>query len=345
MASKIKTITFALVTVILLAGTAEADPSGDFFMPTEVGGANFFPFKVGAVMQFGGSDNGSPTNSDGGSQSPVRTCPNPGSVAGFFPCLDISFWSPDFAFEVVKTPYYSPSLGTSLGGTSNGHSYGGDNNQIVNSQAFNHTHWYKYPLMDVIGLMKNFQCLERGGVQLGYMSEIIPWKKDAQMGALMSPDSFLFANPIAIASCIPESASAQADLLIDTLWWCMGSWGTVYPLGNYVGISDHTTASAAMTGKALFEMMRGMGLKGTGALVDHDTAPYCAPATKTIWAKSHYKIQLVRPAKKNKAVVIGKSTLFWGAGTNPPYKAGNNSGDQFMYMIYQKYHCCEMLSF
>ena len=345
MAPKIRTIVFAIVTAVVLAGHANASPTGDMYWPGESGGANYFPFKTGGVMQLGPSENGSPLNPDGGVQSPVRTCPLSGSVAGFFPCMDMSFWSADYVVEVVKTPYYSPTLGTSLGGTSDGHNYGGDNNQVVNSQTFKHTHWYKYPLMDIVGLMKNFQCLERGGVRLGYMSEIIPWKKDAQMGALMTPDSFLFANPIAIASCIPESASAQVDFLIDNLWWCLGSWGTVYPLGNYVGTSDQTTASAAITAKAIFEMVRGFGLRGTSALLDHDTAPYCAPAVKTIWSKSHYKVQLQRPAKKAKAVVIGKSTLFWGSGSNPPYKAGNNSGDEFMYLIYQKYHCCEKITF
>lgn len=344
MALKIKALFAGLIVVASLTGNASAAPSGDFFMPTEVGGANFFPFKVGGVAQLGQSDNGSPTNTNGNVMSPIRSCPN-SSIAGFYPCLDVSFWSPDFVVESVKTPYYSPTLGTSLGGSSDGHNYGGTNNGPVDAQVFQHTHWFRYPLMDLLKIMKDFKCLERGnGVDLAWMSEVIPWKKDAMLGALLSPDSFLFANPIAIASCIPEAASAQADFLVDSLWWCMGAWGTVYPLGNYKGISDTTTASAALTGKAVFEMLRGIG-GGTGAILDHATAPYCAATPKSIWDKSHYKMQLIRPTKKAKAVVIGKSSLFWGKGANPPYKAGNNSSDEFMYMIYQKYHCCEEIKF
>lgn len=322
------------VLAILCPRVAFAGPSGDFFMPTEVGGLNFFPIKVGGMVQFNSSGS-VPTNNDDNTTSPICTCPDSNLVSVSIG-MDVSFWSPAYLIEQTKTPYYSPALGQSISSSSDGKKYGAVSNNVTHPQTFQQSHFIRYPLMDVLGLLHDFKCIDRGKtIDYLWLTEAIPWKQDGLLAALMTPDSYLFANPVAIASCIPESASAQVDYIMPYQWWCMGAWGTVYPLANFMGIADTTTASAALAGKSIFELSRDM------ALLDHATAPYCQPVPKPIWDKSHFKLQLVRPVNKPKAVVIGKSSLFWGSNSNPPYKAGNNSNDEFLYVLYQKYHCCE----
>lgn len=314
--------------------TAKTGPTGDSFSPTEIGGENFFPMKLGGTLRFSSGDP-VPSNNDADASTLICTCPN-GSAAGVYVGLDVTFWAPGYLIEVVSTPYYSPTIGKVLSSQKNGQGSGANDNHVASPQSFYNTHFMRYPLLDILGLLRDFKCLERGKVDYEMLSEVVPWKNDGLLASQMSPDSYLFANPIADASCIPEAASAQIDYLLTSLWWCMGSWGKVYPLSNHVGMTDLTTAAATLAGKTVFEGSR------DALLLDHATN-ICKPVTKSNWDQTHFKYQVARPSVKAKAFVTGKSALFWGSNVNPPYKSGNNASDQYMFLLYQSYHCCEQI--
>ena len=68
-----------------------------------------------------------------------------------------------------------------------------------------------------------------------YLSEIDPtWNNDG-VAFFLNPEAALFANPIAIAACAVDctSATVGVDTAADSMFWCAGCWGNLYPLtGN-----------------------------------------------------------------------------------------------------------------
>ncbi len=65
----------------------------------------------------------------------------------------------------------------------------------TNSQnSFYHVHWYEYPLLSILGIFSDFSCIDKGGLDVGYMSEFDPLWNDDSLSVILTPESGLFAN-------------------------------------------------------------------------------------------------------------------------------------------------------
>lgn len=337
---KLLTTALCLLLLTIMANPSFADPSGRPFDGIEIGAENFFPMRIGGIKKTGG--NPIPANAaiDDTTQPALCICPD-SSVIGRYVGMSVSFFNPFYLIEVTKTPFYSPTLGVGLSSDETGELYGGSNseNKQIAPMTFQNVHVIQFPLLNILGLMRDFKCVQESGspipqVDYLFFTEIIPQKQDDLLAALLTPDAYPFAHIGANLSAIPDALSSQMDLPLNPLWYSMGSWGLVYPLTNHTGTTDNTFASQILAGKTVFEMCR------DGILLSR-TADICQAQIKTIWDKKDYKLQRLRPTRRSKAFVIGKAPFLTNWNANPPFKAGSNSSDEYLYMLWQKLRCCE----
>ena len=178
-------------------------------------------------------------------------------------------------------------------------------------------------------------CLEKLPLDIAAMSELDPFSQDSELSLLAFPEAILFANPAAVLACAADAIASTVGTPIDALFWCAGTWGSVYPLTNDdVAVTEESfVSSAALIGaKYLARGHRELlnwGTKGEAAM--------CGPYPQPIWHKTQYKFQFVQPVKMRSCVPMGRSTLLWGGGLNPPVpgKEGN-----FSIIVWRYRDCC-----
>jgi len=261
------------------------------------------------------------------------TCPAPPPIF-IRPGIGMSFWEPARVAEVVRTPMCSPTLGGTILGTLPvpwGTNHEPDESQ---ADAFYHVHWFQYPVLSWLGMaFTSGACMTSESFDVTYLSELDPTWDDDSINFLLAPESILFANPVAQAACVADSVKASVtNFGIDTLFWCSGSQGSVYPLGgshaNHVGGVD---SSLAIVHKHIFKMHRQLL-----ALDTSTTAAMCASLPQPIMRKKQYKQQMMYPIPQNVlGVGFGVPSAVWGAGREFPYQ-----GEDFSYLIWRKRKCC-----
>ena len=239
--------------------------------------------------------------------------------------ITFSWWNPQAVLETTKAPLCFPTLGFSLGslggkylgegkfGTSTESGKGNGSNVRNNVGVYENFHYIKYPLFFLLNLLTNTLCLEEvSGIDLFYLSEVDPTWKDDTLSSIINPESILFANPIAQVACIPDSVSSTAGFPIDPLFWCMGSWGSSYPLaGNKAGVAKE--ASAGVAARGVYRMSRMFMLWQT---IGRSTL--CQPIPMPIWIKSEYSIFEAYPHLWSLRMPIGRTGLIWTPFANPP---------------------------
>lgn len=328
MSKKLRANSFLIfIIILLLVGTAEAGKSGKMINPiTDVDWSGIFPVKIGGVtIAKGGGDLSSDTPPDN-IKSPVCVCKN---TIG----LSVSFWEPARISETVKDPYYFPTIGTQLGNSKEGFLYGNssvnaDNGKTTNAQE----HWLIFAVWNMLDLFLDFPCLDAEQFDIAYITEVDPTWQDDLLGFILNPEALLFANPIANLACIADSVKANYNYPLSPLFWCMGSWGNAYPLTGTAGGNNEVQANAALASRMIFKLGREMLLWDTGVNV-------CGKVPTPIWIKENYRLQLARPVR-GRIVPIGRSTLLWGSSKNPPFGAGGNPADDFMWIMFRKRVCC-----
>src|SRR3546814_18368981 len=63
-------------------------------------------------------------------------------------------------------------------------------------------------------------------------------------------------KPAAGLACMSDSAAAAAGKVIDPLFWCMGSWGSTYPVAGDIHMGDRVEAWAGLAARGTFMMGR-----------------------------------------------------------------------------------------
>jgi conjugal transfer pilus assembly protein TraU len=132
-------------------------------------------------------------------------------------------------------------------------------------------------------------------------------------------------------SCIADSVAANAGPPLDVLFWCMGSWGSAYPLTRHKGNDSIVEDNAALASRIVYKPVREYTLFDTATNV-------CRPTNWPIWTKSHYRFQVMRPVRGYTCQPIGRSGLIWGK--NPRYSAGGNAADNFDWVLVRNHLCC-----
>ena len=148
-----------------------------------------------------------------------------------------------------------------------------------------------YPLLSWIGVLLDLGCLEGGGLDIAWASELDPAWLDDELSFLLNPEAALFANLPAQAACAADCAASSVGLPLDPLFWCAGCQGGMYPLtGNVAAHVGGVQASLLASQRLLYRLHRAglaWGTMGSGAL--------CGRYPMPIMQKSQYRWQMTQP--------------------------------------------------
>lgn len=248
--------------------------------------------------------------------------------------IPITFWEPTRMVDVTRHAYKLVGLGGISVGSENIKNRGsiGTIDELSTQHSFYHVHWYTYPILNLLELFTDFTCVEKGDLDIAYMSELDPLWNDDQLTAILEPEAALFSNPLAQLACIADCAESTFSVPDDSLFWCAGCEGSLYPLTGTV--SHHIgalQASSLLVHRLIAKLHR------TGTLKGFEKDEFCEASVMPIIKKSLYKTQLVYPIPQTKGPcqALGKSDLTWGAGKSFP-----NGGEDFVYLIWTKKQCC-----
>jgi conjugal transfer pilus assembly protein TraU len=266
----------------------------------------------------------------GASNSPVCSCSNPPRVG-----VPVSFWEPVRMVEVVRKPMCFPTLG----GVDLPNPVGAPRGlrKSPDDYAFYHVHWYTAPLMVLLEVLLDYDlCLEKGSLDVAYMTELDPLWNDAELTQLLNPDVFLFANPIAQAACAADCVAATSGFPRQELYWCAGCQGSMYPLtGHIAHASGGVPSSALLMQRMSAKLHRELLVWGTWG-----QQGTCGNYPIPLMDKRAYKSQLVSPASTEKVdgkccQPFGRAHQTWGLGKELPM------GQQdFSYLVFRKRNCC-----
>lgn len=268
--------------------------------------------------------------------SPLCACGNPVPRIG----IPIGFWQPFRAADVTRKPYCMVNLGgmnlnlglpTPKGDiTNNSTSDLGRNQQT----AFYHVHWYVYPLLSWMNFLTDILCLEHEDFDVAYLTELDPTWADDEIGMWLTPESAIFANPLAQTACIADCAASTfgKSLLMPH---CAGCQGGVYPVtGTLPFHQSGADASTLMVERMLFKLHReGLlwGSIGKEGICHKYPLPW--------WRKNQYKLQPVYPSVNKipglKTNPIGRTTFVWSIGKDLDPLNGD-----WGYLIWRRKECC-----
>ena len=188
-------------------------------------------------------------------------------------------------------------------------------------------------IFSLVGLFVDYSCFSPLDFDIAYITEIDPtWNSDIT-AFLLNPEALLFGNPIAQMSCSADAVSSNTGITLDPLFWCMGSWGSAYPLTGHWSGRDKTAGNAAIAARMIYKLSREM-------LIWDGAVSYCYKYPTPIWIKSHYRLQETRPLRSPWVLPLGRSDLIWGAGANPPISGGLGAEDNFLWVLFKERLCC-----
>ncbi|WP_457641318.1 TraU family protein [Persephonella sp.] len=290
---------------------------------------NIFPIRVGGVKLFSFKDL---EDFNTLSNLPTCICMKPPGIP--VPGIKLSLWEPIAIVEPVALPLCVPTFGLSIPvsagiGTSSLASVDTDNVETLNTYQ---AHYIKYPVFKILQLFLDFVCLDvDGSLDIGYLTEFDPlWQNDA-WAAILGPEAFLVANPVAQMACIADSITAQFGFPLDPLWWCFGSWGSAFPLTMNVVEGTNITATANIVAKLLMKMHRELLLWGSVGEIG-----LCGKYPMPIMRKSQYGIFPIYPIGWPLRIPIGRTDLLWAEGQDIPFA----NMHVWAWMVYRKRDCC-----
>lgn len=320
-----------MMLIIFSIGTAQAESlcQGKFVNPlTDVCWSCLFPITLGSMNLVRGSlpDTNNPGN-------PVCICPgDPIPRIG----LTIGFWEPIAMTDVTRSPFCMVNLGglqLNIGNYPRGKAESASTSQ---NGSFYYVHWYKYPLIYWLNILTDALCVDKGDFDIAYLTELDPTWRNDELSFILNPEVALFANPVAQLACAADSAASLVGLPMDSLFWCAGSQGTMYPLnGNVQEHVGGVQSSTLLSERMAYRMSR------LGLLWNSSSNNVCRQYPSAILPKSRYRYQMVNPIASTKnpdgCQPFGRSTARWGMWKEFPHK-----GEDFGYLIWRKRNCCAL---
>jgi conjugal transfer pilus assembly protein TraU len=293
---------------------------------------NVFPIRLAGIqiINLGGVDDFNSISS-----SPICICNMPPPIfirAG----LPLSMWEAGHLMETVKHPWCSPSVGIQLPVPFNQQAMGSEGQQETsNSQhAAAQVHMVIYPVWILIGLFVDVMCFQYAkSFDYLYVTEIDPLWQNDMWATLLGPEAILVANPVAQMACSIDSMKATINRGLDPLFWCMGAWGSTYPMSENITSAGYVQANAGLASRMIAKLHREMLLWGT--IGNPTVSGTCQRYPMPMWMKRQYNLLLLHPIADSKRRVIGKPGILWTSGKNVPF-----TGDDFVFMLYNKRDCC-----
>lgn len=271
------------------------------------------------------------------------TCTCPGRLFGYpTEGVTLGMWQPRHVIEIVRQPYCSPTMGKSLSkagsATTTGLSaqlrWGGYTHNDPEDQAQYQMHYFLFPVSLILDQMEDAVCVSHGGsdMDLLYMTEIDPtWYNDA-LADYTTPESVLFANPVAVAACAADAVQATVYQPNPLLFWCAGSWGSLYP------INGHSTSDVDPVVNTSLIATRGLAMlhrRGIAQLTMGNLAVcHAIPFPQIV--RNQYKMQTMFPLPElGTNHWIGQDVFTWGEWRFKP-----GIGEDFVYLVYNWIDCC-----
>lgn len=288
----------------------------------------FFPLSIGS-MQVIPSTKPDTLNFP----SPICVCPKGGVP---LPGISMGLWEPVGLIDVVKEPFCFSNLGgLNLGGGITKAGAGTQHEaENVEKHSFHYVHYYKYPVTLLLNIALDAACLEISNFDIAYMSEVDPiWRSD-ELALIMNPEAMVFGNLIAQAACSADCVKASIGTAFDSLFWCAGCHGGIYPFTGRGLHSNTVQNSVLMAEKTLFRMHRQLQLMNTSG-----PESICFPTPAPIIKKSQYRTQIVNPVPSVVPFLgcqpFGRTTTLYESGRIVP-----GVGENFGYLIWRKRNCC-----
>lgn len=312
------------ITLMIISEVAIAGKCGPVMNPvTDINWGCMFPMRTGGLVEF---SNGQSDPSSTTENIPCRC------MKGDLPYLGIpwSYWEPFAIVDTVSDPWCFMPIATDMSPAQSGKLGGSYNRKEVKASVFAQMHYYKYPAFNLLDIFQDLPC-NSGEVDfdIALMTEVLPTWNNEIMALLLNPEAVLFGNPATMMACAAEvSTILAAGKALDSLFWCMGSWGSAYPLSGTSGLTDYVEANAAIAAKGLYFAARSHMLKDRAEDI-------CGSVNTPIWRKSHYKMQMMKPVRDSTCREIGKPGILWSYAKNPAF-----AGDNFSWMLYRKNRCC-----
>lgn len=264
--------------------------------------------------------------------APICVCPSK-SLFGFpTPGLTAGMWKPTHFVETVRKPGCFSALGqeTDLGGVQ-GIEMGG--RAVDNKDSgFRNTHLYVFPTGMILDMLVESVCTqESSDLDLVMLSEIDPTYSDPELSMVVNPEANLFNNEIATAACMVDAVASTAKRPIDQLFWCLGSWGNVYPLSGYNNARS-SVQDISLTGARLVAMQHKRMLMqktyGNGAV--------CAAQTYFRYPKHQYRWQILFPKpQEDSNDWTGSSTM-----VDREWRQETIGGGDWVQVLWRYEECC-----
>jgi conjugal transfer pilus assembly protein TraU len=235
--------------------------------------------------------------------------------------------------DITAKPYCMVNLGGVQFDLGTDISQGGRNDTDGDRHhSFYHAHWYNYPVLEWLGVLDDAICMQKGDFDLGYLSELDPTWDDDELSFLINPEATLFSSILLQASCGADSLASAVGTSIDSLFWCMGSQGSTYPLTGHVGFENSAlSASTLLTERLNFKLHR-LGMLWDSEGVD---GLVCAEYPHPILPKSRYRYQMVNTIPDVLSChPFGRTTMSWEWLKQTPA-----TPKEFGYLIWKKRNC------
>lgn len=324
---------FLVIFLVLATCHTYAECVGKFVNPiTDVCWGCILPITIGGehagikIKKYEGAKGRDTKNP----KTPVCYCGDPPRIG-----VPIGFWEPVRLIEVTRTPFCMVGLGGLKFGNKPQKNAGVATASHRNS--FYHLHYYMYPLISWLEVITDFLCLETGTFDVAYMSEFDPTWNDPAIGNLLNPESFLFGTIAAQVACTLDCISANTDLPRDSMPWCAGCLGNMYPwMGHNRDHYGGVQSSNLLAIRAIAKMHR-VGLSKSTS-TSRNGKDLCQKSYAPMIKKSQYKMQMVYPkfVRDNFCCYpLGMTDLLYGSGKEFPV-----TGEDFAYILWRKANCC-----
>lgn len=343
----IRPILIAALTGLLLtpamAGSKSPKkcPTDNTILSVDVNWSNAFPIMIGGVTTPGPRNPPQPSKMK---EPAVCICPERGAAAVG---IGLTYWVPEFLAEVQDKAGCLPSFGadmeaTTVAGAKATDSQGpadlsgsGDNDDKTNEARRMQVHWFKYPLFAMLDLFNSLACANTSGTfAIADLTEVNPTWHDDFWANITNPESFLYANPVALAACTADAVASSAHLPLDVMNWCVGAQGGLYPISGKSGHSEYTSpadGNLAILAKYMQWLSRSFRLQVTiGPMA------LCRSVVFPNLLKSQYRIDPLKPVHTNSFVRFGKYHKLWDSF--PPLNPGERYDTTFL--IWQGQQCC-----
>lgn len=254
-------------------------------------------------------------------------CPRPPPV--FYETGYIwTYWEPFMTIDTVKTPWYSPMLGS--GGVEGIEIIAGKNNSSdpatpASESTFSQAH--AFPLPSVLSIAF---CERNDYLNLWWSEYDSTWQND-ELAEIITPEAALFATLPMQLMCMVDSASTNLGFPLDVLPHCIGSSGSTYPVNGHVDNDNIIQANNTAAARLVFKLNRQFQIC--------DPYPICGCMYTPVWFKSHYKMHTARPGLRS-AWPMGQISKFYDSDLNRPYQGEKGPNDEFLWVVFRKQVCC-----